>query len=238
MLGMSAADGVDEGGTPPGGERLEITVEELAVAEQAAATRPRRHVLVPIEPIDAGRVRAGRERFTIGRGADCDLVLDHPTVARRHATIAHGQSGPTIEAASGATLAVNGERTRRTPLAVGDQIAVGPFRIVFDGHDLVPHAARSGLAVSAQGVGMDVGSTTILHPTDLRLRPGELTAIIGESGAGKTTLLKALAGVARPTRGRVLIGGEAVSQRLSELGYVPQFDIVHDQLTITEALGY
>ena len=63
-------------------------------------------------------------------------------------------------------------------------------------------------------------------------------AIIGESGAGKTTLLKALAGVTTPTAGEVLVNGEPVASRLTDVGYVPQEDIVHRLLTVREALRY
>jgi ABC-type multidrug transport system ATPase subunit len=51
-------------------------------------------------------------------------------------------------------------------------------------------------------------------------------------------LLRVLAGVSQPTGGHVLVGGESVVERGCELGYVPQFDIVHDKLTVREALDY
>jgi len=225
-------------------ERLRIDVEDL-VAEAPGISPPRAsgsrlRVLAPIDPVDAGRLCATKERMTIGRGPDCDLVLDHPSVARRHAVIRLRNGSATIEDVSASTgVRVNGERRRRARLCPGDQLAIGPFRVLFDGHELVERAARTlGLPIVADGVAMDIEDATILQPLELRLQPGELVAIIGESGAGKSTLLKALAGVTRPTRGHVRVGGEDVSQRLSELGYVPQFDIVHDQLTVAEALDY
>jgi ABC transport system ATP-binding/permease protein len=195
--------------------------------------------LTPITPVDAGRVRTNKQKFTVGRDPECDLVLDHPTVSRRHAIIRMGPGTPTIEdQGSSVGVQVNGEMVRQTPLEVGDQIAIGPYRIVFDGEDLFERDASSGLAVVAADVRVDVESGIILQPTSLHLRAGELIAIIGESGAGKSTLLKALAGVSIPTGGQVVIGGESVGNRLCELGYVPQFDIVHDQLTVGEALDY
>lgn len=68
--------------------------------------------------------------------------------------------------------------------------------------------------------------------------PGELVAIIGPSGAGKSTLLKSLCGVSLPTAGRVTINGEPVQARVTDLGYVPQHEIVHPLLTVREALDY
>ena len=62
--------------------------------------------------------------------------------------------------------------------------------------------------------------------------------MIGESGSGKTTLVKALAGVTSPTGGQVLVSGEPVQGRLTDIGYVPQDEIVHRGLTVVEALRY
>jgi ABC transport system ATP-binding/permease protein len=195
--------------------------------------------LAPVRPVDAGRVRAGERDLTIGRDPDCDVVLDHPTVSRRHATIRPRPDGAAIVDLGSATgTRVNEIGVRRTTLTAGDQIAIGPFRIVFDGEELFQREASNGLAIVASGVRVDVEGGTILRPTDLQLKAGELVAIIGESGAGKSTLLKALAGVSSPSEGQVMVGGEPVQIRLSELGYVPQFDIVHDELTVVEALDF
>jgi ABC-type multidrug transport system ATPase subunit/pSer/pThr/pTyr-binding forkhead associated (FHA) protein/ABC-type multidrug transport system permease subunit len=195
--------------------------------------------LAPVKPVHAGRLRSKRRGLTIGRDPACDLVLDHPTVSRRHAAITLRQQGWTIEdLGSSVGLRVNGLAVDRATLQVGDELAIGPYRIVFDGEDLFEREPSCGLAVVAAQVGVQAEGNTILQPTSLHLRAGELVAIIGESGAGKSTLLKALAGVSLPTQGSVLIGGEPVQSRRSELGYVPQFDIVHDQLTVTEALDF
>ncbi|WP_329172251.1 ABC transporter ATP-binding protein [Streptomyces sp. NBC_01477] len=47
----------------------------------------------------------------------------------------------------------------------------------------------------------------VLHDVDLVLRPKERVALVGASGAGKTTLAKLIAGIHRPTSGRIDIGG-------------------------------
>ena len=216
--------------------------DTIAVAQRLfhyvpADERSRR--LAPIAPVDAGRVRAAHDRFTIGRSPDSDLVLDHPTISAQHAVIRMADGRTWIEDLGSSTgVRVNGIRLRRTSLEVGDHIAIGPFRIVFDGEELIQRGAAKGLAVTALGVSVVAGGRTILQSTNLQVRPGELVAIIGESGAGKSTLLNVLAGVIRPSTGRVLAGGEPLETRLPEIGYVPQFDIVHGKLTVREALDY
>ena len=99
----------------------------------------------------------------------------------------------------------------------------------------VPTATES---LSAEAVGMDVDGQRLLQPTSLTVRPGELVALIGPSGSGKTTLLKALAGVSDPTTGRVILGGDHVSARSTDIGFLPVGDTVHPQLTVREALEY
>jgi osmoprotectant transport system ATP-binding protein len=47
----------------------------------------------------------------------------------------------------------------------------------------------------------------ILHDINIRIAPGEAVALIGRSGAGKTTTLRLVNGLARPTRGEVLVDG-------------------------------
>ena len=49
----------------------------------------------------------------------------------------------------------------------------------------------------------DFGGLTVLHPTSVDFRPGEVHALMGENGAGKSTLMKVLAGLYRPDGGHV-----------------------------------
>jgi ABC-type multidrug transport system ATPase subunit len=109
---------------------------------------------------------------------------------------------------------------------------------VFGGESLEARDQHGALQLRARGVELTVRGKRILAPTDLTIEPGELVALIGESGAGKSTLLKALAGVHRPTAGTVLVGDDPLEARLTDIGYVPQDDIVHPLLAVREALGY
>jgi len=65
-------------------------------------------------------------------------------------------------------------------------------------------------AVEIQGLWTVLGSAVIHRDVELRVRSGEILAIIGSSGSGKTTLLREMLGLLRPTRGQVQVLGSDV----------------------------
>jgi ABC-type multidrug transport system ATPase subunit len=106
--------------------------------------------------------------------------------------------------------------------------------------------AAGGVRIDARGVGRIArgkrGEVAILSDISLTIFPGELVAIAGGSGEGKTTLLNLLAGMQAPSTGAVQYNGVDLQQNLrffrSRLGYVPQEDIVHPELTARRTLDY
>ncbi|KAG0472954.1 hypothetical protein HPP92_014811 [Vanilla planifolia] len=82
----------------------------------------------------------------------------------------------------------------------------------------------------------------LLRSVTGKLMPGRVAAVMGPSGAGKTTFLSALAGKTTgcEVTGLVLINGKAESIRCYKkiIGFVPQDDIVHGNLTVEENLWF
>jgi sulfonate transport system ATP-binding protein len=64
--------------------------------------------------------------------------------------------------------------------------------------------------VSLRGVNRTFGTHTVLHDVDIEIDPGGVIALLGSSGSGKSTLLRLIAGLDRPTDGRIAIDDEAV----------------------------
>ncbi|XP_041998927.1 ABC transporter G family member 24-like [Salvia splendens] len=83
---------------------------------------------------------------------------------------------------------------------------------------------------------------TLLRCVTGKIKPGRITAIMGPSGAGKTTFLSALAGkaVGCMVNGMILVNGKSVSIHCYRriIGFVPQDDIVHGNLTVEENLWF
>jgi iron(III) transport system ATP-binding protein len=67
-------------------------------------------------------------------------------------------------------------------------------------------------AVLLRAVSVEAGKTRILGPIDLAVAPGEHLLVAGRSGSGKTTLLRAIAGLARPSTGKIELFGVAASE--------------------------
>lgn len=73
-------------------------------------------------------------------------------------------------------------------------------------------AARSGAAISVDGVSVELDKRTVVNDVTFDVAPGELVALVGPNGCGKSTLLSAIAGIRSPARGTVTIGDDDVAQ--------------------------
>lgn len=80
----------------------------------------------------------------------------------------------------------------------------------------------------------------LLNQVNFCVPPGHFVAIVGPSGCGKTTLLKAIAGIKDITDGAFFWRGRDLAEdgdfEPGEVGYVPQFSIAYDELTVDECV--
>ena len=92
----------------------------------------------PTLVVRSGGGRAGeqflleRTQTTVGRTPDCDIFLDDVTVSRRHAIVARGAGGFTIEdlgSLNGTFL--NRHRIEKADLETGDELQIGKYRLIF-----------------------------------------------------------------------------------------------------------
>ena len=100
-------------------------------------------------------------------------------------------------------------------------------------------------AIQVRGLAKSFGSRTVLRDFELDVRRGEMLALVGGSGSGKSVFLKLLAGLLRPDRGSILIGGvdivRARKERIEEvhrkIGFLFQDGGLLNSLTIYDNIA-
>jgi ABC-type multidrug transport system ATPase subunit/pSer/pThr/pTyr-binding forkhead associated (FHA) protein len=192
---------------------------------------------LPPIPLAGGQV-------TIGRAPGNTVVLNHPQVSGRHAVVEKVDGGYRIvDANSTNHVFVNGQRATSQLLRTGDEIRVGPYRLTYTGTELKQFDESSNIRIDALHLKKSGNSNVVLlNDISLAIPPRKFVALVGGSGAGKSTLMDALNGLRPAQEGSVLYNGEDYYRNLAafntQLGYVPQDDIVHRDLTVEHALYY
>ncbi|UKO97790.1 ATP-binding cassette domain-containing protein [Nostoc sp. UHCC 0870] len=180
----------------------------------------------------------------LGRDSDSSLPLDAPTVSRRHATIDTDTQGRYIlrdHSTNG--VFVNGQRVNSSIiLTPGAIIRIGPFSLVLRGDELQFIDQGNQIRLDACDLVIQDKDKRRLDDISVAIEPGQFVALVGGSGAGKSTLMRTLLGIEQTTQGIVYLNGENLRNNFhlyrTHIGYVPQDDIIHQELTVGEVLTY
>lgn len=187
----------------------------------------------------------------IGRSDQCDVLLSHPQVSGRHAKLTLLDSGRLLVEDLGSLNGtyVNGKKIVREETDSNSQISLGFISIDINrSNKVAANFSQNSVRLDAMGISRSTihrstgENLTLLENVDLSIYPSELVALMGPSGAGKTTLLQILCGEEAPTSGQLLLNGENLLENFdryrSAIGYVPQDDILHKDLTVHEAFYF
>jgi ABC-type multidrug transport system ATPase subunit/pSer/pThr/pTyr-binding forkhead associated (FHA) protein len=201
----------------------------------------------------------------IGRTDGNDIVIPHPQVSSRHAQVETVQGRLYVmDRGSANGTYVRGHRIQpgqQIEVANGEKIYVGPMPlqlVLGEGGQVEVFneavgeknwAGRPLYEIEAWSLFLQVPDRddkskdkVLLDNISFKALPGDMIALMGPSGAGKTTLLLTLNGYLPPTEGLVRINGEDLYNIYDTLrgsiGYVPQDDLVHPELTVFEAVRY
>jgi ABC transport system ATP-binding/permease protein len=192
-----------------------------------------------------------RPQLTIGRDESCEIRLDGLLISNRHARLSHTTAGVLIEDLNSTNgTYINGQRiSGRKVLAPGEVVQIGPFLLQIDlqrGVEVLDTRAKTRLDVLK--ITKEVqnrsgsGKIRLLDDVDLSISPNEFVGLLGPSGAGKSTLMDSLNGMRPASSGQVLVNNLDLYQHLESLkqsiGYVPQDDIIHRELTVYRTLYY
>jgi ABC-type multidrug transport system ATPase subunit len=221
---------------------------------QAAPAQARPAAPVPLVPGASTRQQQGprlsgvhqiiQPILKIGRAQSNEIVLGDLMVSRHHAQLQiAGNVALVTDLNSANGTYVNGHRINSAQVNPGDLITIGPHLLWFDGTQLLEYDEEEGVSFGCANLSVKLDSgKELLHDVSFSLRPRTLLAVVGPSGAGKSTLLHALAGLKPATSGTVVYAGRDLYAEYDDLsqriGFVPQQDILHQVLTVEQALGY
>ena len=184
-----------------------------------------------------------KKTIFLGRGTNCDIVLNHGTISKMHASITLTPDNKYQIKDLGSTNGtfVNGRKIKTLEtISFKDNIFIGRHQINLE----APSKNLSDeLAITAIGIEKTYSNGVKgLKKMDLSIPSKSIIAIMGPSGCGKSTLLKALNGDTPPTKGKVFLFNLELSANWqylkTQIGYVPQDDIVHQQLTVEQCLYF
>ncbi len=196
-------------------------------------------VLPPIHPI-----KLDMSELTLGRHINNTVVLSHPQVSAHHAKLVReGGTYRIMDLHSTNHVYVNAQLVTNQLLKLGDELRIGPYRLVYETTQLVQYDESQSIQLDALNLKVSTRKqVTLLNDISLSIPPRTFVALVGASGAGKTTLLNALSGIRPANSGSVFYNGEDYYHNLAafntQIGYVPQEDIVHRDLSVERALFY
>src|SRR5712691_1974844 len=190
-------------------------------------------------------------QFTVGRAPDNDIRLDGLQISNRHARFTLSSGSVSVEDAGSTNgVYVNGERiSGKRGVQLSDVIQIGPFVLQADARQGVAvYDTRSKTRIDAINIAKVVanrsggGKIKLLDDVGLTIQPNEFVGLLGPSGAGKSTLMDSMNGMRPASSGHVLINNLDLYRHLDSLkqsiGYVPQDDIIHRELTVYRTLYY
>jgi ABC-2 type transport system ATP-binding protein len=86
------------------------------------------------------------------------------------------------------------------------------------------------------------GRFTAVDGVNLEVKPGEIHGFLGPNGAGKTTTIRMIAGLLKPTSGRILVNGHDLAihpeAAKASLGFIPDRPFIYEKLTGGEFLRF
>ena len=117
-----------------------------------------------------------------------------------------------------------------------------PYLILFTGEFLNVYTLQQQSQLIGWQISVAAGEKQIIDRATLACNSNELIGLIGPSGSGKTTLMKCLSGQVFPSNGRVQLNKVDVFTHFDlfkrNIGFVPQDDIIHRELTVQQTLMY
>ena len=248
------ADGVEERNAPNSYEIMDDTEAEEPPVQSAQSPDAMKPPPMPgatqfydmsegvdfSERIDLDQTK---DLISVGRAPDNDIVLSFPQVSAHHAHLTRTETGYIVNDLNSTNgTFVNGKRIESCPVRDGDCIQLGSVRLeIFQG-GIQKYDQSSNVRLDVFNVVQQSKSKVYLHETSLSILPNEFVGLLAPSAAGKTTLLETIIGIRKPTSGKVFVNDLDLYENFDSfrqwIGYVPQDDIIHKELTVRQCLYF
>ncbi len=231
--------------------KLFQTTQRIALSESCflRVQNQGESVLFFVRRVDAGngwkKIAVGHKRLTIGRNPSNDIILSYPTVSKNHAFVEQENGGFFLtDRRSRNGSYVNGCLVNgKVRLKDFDIIQILDVQMIFIRGILYYCAKVQGVHLVAEDIYKVVNrKKVLLNHVNLEIKSNDFVAIIGGSGAGKTTLMNAISGFDQKCSGTVYFNGHELRKEFGQLkdliGYVPQQEIIYENLTLHNMLRY
>ncbi len=97
--------------------------------------------------------------------------------------------------------------------------------------------SNSEYRLEMTGISKSFGVVSVLKNVNLKVKPGEIHALLGENGAGKSTLIKILSGAHQKDTGTVVLNGEEINPKNTHEGQVLGISVVYQELSLVNDLS-
>lgn len=185
------------------------------------------------------------DSLTIGRSEECNIVVNHVMVSRKHAIVVRQNDESILyDNKSKNGVLINGELVReQQKLCENDLIMIAGSLFIYRDFSILFKSAEKSVDIELSHVNKKVSKNKlILNDVSCHIQGGEFVAIIGGSGAGKTTVMNAMSGFDNKVSGCVTMSGIDVNRNFNYLkdmiGFVPQQDIIYENLKLRKMLYY
>lgn len=194
------------------------------------------------------RKKIDDNQFYIGRNKENDIYLNHPGVSGIHCSISRqGQRYKITHYKSTNGLFINGKSFIGEKYLIDkDVMTIVDFQLIYSDGYIFYRKNVEGLSLAVNHITKTVGKgkkkKRILTNVNCQIKGNEFVAIVGGSGAGKTTLMNIISGFDNQFDGRIFCNGIDLIEQFSTfkhiIGYVPQQDIIYENLTLYKMLKY